>query len=401
MNWKACLSRRTAEMRRSAVRELLKLATRPEVISFAGGLPAPELFPVEEVRAATVEVLRERPAAALQYGETEGVAELRDWVAARYSSPGRPLDRRHVLITSGGQQALDLLGRVLLDEGDVVLVENPTYLALLGAWRPLGVHFSACPASGEPPEPDEPNEGLCPKVAYLIPNFQNPTGRTLSRVHREQWVAWLHRRGVACIEDDPYGELRYSGEALPSLFELEAGADREARAGIADAWHVAQTGTFSKVLAPGLRVGWVVGPIELIDPLVRAKQSMDLHTSTLTQHVVLELIRRGVLGHQRDRLRTAYRERRDAMLGALAAHFPREAAWTVPEGGMFIFVTLPEGFDATELLGRALSRGVAFVPGADFHLGELGRNTLRLCFSNSSPDRIAAGIRCLGDVVRR
>lgn len=345
-------------MRRSAIRELLRCTRQPEMISFAGGLPAPEMFPLEEVRGAA----KALNASALQYGETEGVAELRDWVAQRFNRP-----RENVLIVSGAQQGLDLLGRVLLNEGDPVEVENPTYLALLSAWRPLGVRFVR-------------EHG---KIAYTVPNYQNPQGTTLDLAQRRA----LLDRGIGIIEDDPYRELCFEGEPLPTLLELDRGEN------------VIHVNTFSKVLAPGLRVGWVIGPEAVIEKLVQAKQAVDLQTSTFNQLLILELLRSGIWERQIPRLRATYRERRDVMLAALEKHFPEEATWTRPVGGMFLMVHLPPDMNAAELLPACLENNVAFVPGEEFHIDGTGQNTMRLNFSNAKPERIEEGIRRLAGVI--
>ncbi len=380
-------------MRRSAVRELLKLTLRPDLISFAGGLPAPELFPVEALAEAARVVLRDRPGAALQYGETEGVGELRDWIAARHSTSSRPLTRENVLIASGAQQGLDLIGRIFLNSGDRVAVQNPTYLALLSAWRPLGVDFVPFyPGNAESDDP-APSWGLRgARFAYVLPEFRNPTGESLTLRERRRFLEDLAASDALAVEDDPYGDLRYSGDELPSLFELEArefgGEER-----------ILRTGTFSKILAPGLRVGWVLAAAPVIDRLTLAKQALDLHTSTMSQHLVLELVRRGVLEGQRERLRGAYRERRDAMLAALEERLPSTVTWTRPEGGMFVFVTLPEGCDTSALLPVAVRHGVAFVPGGEFHVDGTGRNTMRLNFTHAAPERIREGVRRLAEAL--
>lgn len=385
-------------MRRSAVRELLKLTRRPGMISFALGLPPCELFPVEEVRAAADAVLARHGGDALQYSETEGLPELRDWVAARFSRLGLNLTRANVLMVSGSQQALDLIGRVLLNEGDRVIVENPTYLALLGAWRPLGVKFLAAPCDAEGIRVEElaPLLARQPKLLYTTPNYQNPQGTTMSLPRRAVLVDLLARHNVGLIEDDPYGELRYEGGPLPELLALDA-VDAARRGGGSNVIYV---GTFSKVLAPGFRVGWVIAPEKVADKLVVAKQAADLHTGTFSQHIIHQLLRQGVLDRQIQILRRACRERRDAMLAALARHFPHDATWTKPAGGMFLMVTLPKEFDAASLLERAIPQGVAFAPGADFHLDGQGRNTLRLNFSNCPPEQIEEGLRRLGSLLK-
>ena len=398
MKWQPLFAERTAQMRRSTVRELLKVTARPGMISFAGGIPAPELFPVKEIAQAAAAVLQHHGEQALQYGETEGVTGLRDWIAARFSRPHFQVRRENVMIVTGSQQALDLIGKVFLDAGNRVLVENPTYLAMLSAWRPLMPAFVPVPSDAE---------GVCAdrlppllkrgaKLIYLVPNFQNPQGATLSLSRRRRLVELLRKSQTILIEDNPYGELRYTGEPLPHLLELDAanGSGGELETG------VIHLGTFSKVLAPGLRVGWVIAPAEVIDKLVQAKQAADLHTSTLCQHVILEVIRRGALDRQIPRLREAYGLRRDSMLAALDAHFPAGTTWTRPDGGMFLLATLPAHIEAADLLKHALARNVAFVPGNDFHLDGQGRNTLRLNFSNATPERIAEGVKRLGAVLR-
>jgi 2-aminoadipate transaminase len=392
IDWTRRFARRARHMKPSALRQLLKVTSRPGMISFAGGLPAAELFPLDRVEAAVQAVLRRLGGRALQYGETEGVAELREWVACHYSTGALQLTPENVLITAGAQQALDLAGRVLLDEGDRVIVENPTYMAALLAWQPSGAVFVPIAADAGGMKVDElrPLLDQQPKMAYLIPNFQNPTGVTLERGRRQLLIDTVQGRGVALFEDDPYAQLRYEGQPLPSLLEL----DRPPDAG----GHVIQAGTFSKTLMPGLRVGWVIGPRQVIERMGRAKQAMDLHTATFNQHLALELVNTGYLEDVIPALRRAYRERRDVMLDSLQRHFPTGSRWTAPEGGMFIFVTLPDGIAAGDLLPRALERNVAFVPGEEFHLDGAGQNTMRLNFTKPSVPEIVAGISRLAEV---
>ncbi len=385
MDWNKLLAGRTSLMRRSAVRELLRLVNRPGMISFAGGLPAPELFPVDEIRAAADRLLEKHGPVVLQYGETEGVAELRDWVAQSLSRPGLALSRDQVLITTGSQQGLDLIGRVLIDPDDKVAVENPTYLAALSAWRPWQPHLLplACDDDGLTPEAITSLPSLRPKFLYTIPNFQNPTGVTLSLERRREMITAMAGSGTLIVEDDPYGELRYRGQALPGLLELAGGPEPQ----------LLRLGSFSKVLAPGLRVGFVVGPAVLIEKLALAKQALDLHTATFNQWLVLELLRNGVVDRNLPRLRAAYGERCSAMLDALEKNLAGAATWTRPEGGMFVFARLGKGVSARELLAKAVERGVAFVPGAEFHVDGTGEETLRLNFSHASPEKIREGIK--------
>jgi 2-aminoadipate transaminase len=400
MNWNTRFSRRTQKMKRSAVREILKVTSRPEIISFAGGLPAAELFPIPQVQKAVAAVFKRVGSRSLQYAETEGMAELREWLAQRYSRPGLKISPENILITSGAQQGLDLIGRVLLDRNDRVLVENPTYLALLSAWRPWDAKFVAVPSDREGMRVetlDAVTSGRTSKVMYLVPNFQNPQGTTLALRRRKRLVNWLRKHEVALVEDDPYGELRYSGEPVPSLFDLDA---RNTRDGGLDS-HVIRTGSFSKVLMPGLRVGWVMAATPVIDKLVQAKQAADLHTSSLSQLIASELVRNGFLDTFIPLLQKTYCERRDTMLAALGRHLSGMATWTEPEGGMFLMVNLPKGIDAAKLLPLALEQKVAFVPGEEFHLNGQGRNTLRLNFSNSKPEAIETGIERLAKVLKQ
>jgi 2-aminoadipate transaminase len=376
---------------------LLKVTSRQDVISFAGGLPAAELFQVGRVKEAVAAVLGRVGGKSLQYGETEGVAGLRDWIAQQFSRPGFQVKRENVLITSGAQQALDLVGRVVLDPGNRVAVENPTYLALLSAWRPLGVEFVPVPSDADGMRVETLPKLPKPKLIYLVPNFQNPQGTTLCRERRNDLVNWCRTHEVALLEDNPYGELRYSGHPLPHLFELDATFSPSS--GLETG--VIYTGTFSKILMPGLRVGWTIAPKEVIDKLVQAKQAADLHTSTLCQYIALELISKGFLDEFLPVLRKAYRERRDVMLAALEKHFPEGALWTRPDGGLFLLVTLPIKMDAAELLDKALQQNVAFVPGEEFHLHGEGKSTMRLNFSNASPERIRVGIEKLGRLCRQ
>jgi len=300
-----------------------------------------------------------------------------------------------VLTTSGAQQALDLIGRVLLEAGDRVVVENPAYLALLSAWRPLGVEFLPIPSDAEGMRTMELARVLekRPKLIYVTPNFQNPQGTTLAVERRVQLLQRAREYAVGIVEDNPYGELRYGGEHLPTLIELELAGSSGAGPNA-----IIYAGTFSKVLMPGLRVGWAIGPEDIIERMVQAKQAADLHTSSLSQWVVLELLRAGVLKEFVPVLVDNYRQRRDAMLEALERYFPPRISWTRPDGGMFLQVRLPHGMDATSLLPLALQRGVAYVPGEEFHLNGEGRNTLRLNFSNATPPRIEIGIKRLADL---
>jgi 2-aminoadipate transaminase len=395
MDWTERFAKRTATMKKSAIRELLKVGNRPGMISLAGGLPAPELFPIAEVEAATQRVLREHGRKALQYGETEGLAALRDWLAEKFSTATVKLKRTNVLITTGAQQGLDLLGRVLLEDADKVIVENPTYLTTLMAWRPWGVEFLAAPTDAEGMRVDELRPLLAqkPKVIYAQPNFQNPSGITLNMARRKKLVELARETKTPVVEDNPYGELWYDQEPLTSLFELDASSSG---AGELQS-NIVYLGTFSKVLAPALRVGWTIADEALIDKMALAKQAADLQSSTFNQYIALEMVQRGL---DVAKLRTTYRERRDAMLEALKKHFPNGATWNRPAGGLFLWVTLPERIDAMALLPKAVEKNVTFVPGEDFHADHSGKNTIRLNFSNAGIDDIHAGIERLGGVIK-
>lgn len=398
MNWNSRFAQRTQCMKRTAVRELLKITSRPEIISFAGGLPAAELFPVARVKEAVQKVLERKGAQSLQYSETEGLPALRDWIAAHLSRGQLKLRRENVLVTSGAQQALDLIGRVFLDSGDVVAVENPTYLALLSAWRPFGARFLAAPSDADGVDVDALGQILGahrPKLTYLVPNFQNPQGTTLTAPRRAKLMELLREHDALVVEDNPYGDLRYSGETLPNLLEFDAAAPLTQ--GLQG--RVIYTGTFSKVLMPGLRVGWVVAAPEVIEKLVQAKQAADLHSSTLCQHIALQLLEEGFLHNFVPLLQNAYRQRRDLMLAALEQHFTGKASWTRPDGGMFLLVTLPKEINTSALFSKALQLGVAYVPGEEFHLDGQGTNTMRLNFSNARPEQIPPGLTRLAQVI--
>ncbi len=377
----------------SAIRALSKqLAQRPDVVSFAGGMPAPETFPREAFARAFDAVLSRDGNAALQYGPTDGYAPLREWIAARLSTPTARIAPGSVLLTSGSQQGLDLLGKVLLEEGDTVAVETPTYLGALQALSQYGPRYLELPCDdgGLDPAlltgPLAAAAGAC-KFLYTIPTFQNPTGRTLSPARREALVAACRRAGLPIVEDDPYGALDHAGREHATLL----GRDAE---------RVVHLGSFSKVLSPGIRLGYVVSPPALTRRLEQAKQASDLHTSTLLQRVVFEIIKDGFLDTHVQAARTLYARQAGAMETALRAHLGGRAQWTAPAGGMFLWLRLPRGMDAEGLLEAALNAGVAYVPGAPFFAGTPDPATLRLCFSTAGPDAIERGAAALGRVVR-
>lgn len=385
-------SERAKQLTSSAIREILKVTERPEVISFAGGLPAPGGFPVEVVQAAFDKVLVTNDRAALQYGPTEGYAPLRQWVADDLNAAGANVTADQILIVSGSQQALDLLGKVLIDKDSPILVEDPSYLGALQSFSLYQPKYVPIPTDdgGLVPEAITAELAEGARFLYALPNFQNPTGRTLNLERRKALVRQAAQFGVPIIEDDPYGELRYAGEPQPGLLALagECGAT------------VIRLGTFSKVLAPGLRLGYIAAPRNIINKLVQAKQATDLHTPTLTQMAVYEVVKTGFLAEHLPRVREIYRVQGRCMLEAIEREFPASVSWTKPEGGMFIWVTLPEHIDSTKLLAQAVEQNVAFVPGGPFYAGTPRQNTLRLSFATVPEAKTREGIAILGKLLK-
>ena len=399
--WDHRYAHRTQRMGSSAIRELLKLTERPDIISFGGGLPAPEIFPVEEFAAACERVLLLYGAQALQYSTTEGYLPLREQIARHTARYGIEVTPDNILITSGSQQALDLLGKIFINRGDHVLVESPTYLGALQAWNAYGAQYVSVPIDKQGMNTDYLDEALRigPKFIYVLPNFQNPSGVTLSLERRQLVVELADRYGVPIIEDDPYGQLRFEGEHLPSVVSLD---DRYRNShGACYHGNVIYISTFSKILSPGLRLAWVIAPAEVIRKLVQAKQGTDLHTATFNQLVAHEVSRGGFLDQHIHLIRKTYKDRRDVMLAAMDRYFPPEVDWTQPAGGLFLWGTMPEYLDAADVLKLAVERKVAFVPGEPFHANGGGHNTMRLNFSNASPEMIMEGIHRLGDVLHQ
>jgi 2-aminoadipate transaminase len=399
--WTDRFAHRTERMTSSVIRELLKLLEDPEIISFAGGLPAPEVFPLERIEEATRRVLREQGAQALQYGPTEGYRPLRDLLVRHMGRYGIKVGAENVLITTGSQQGLDLIGKLLLNPADRVAVEDPTYMGAIQAFTSYQARYLTVSLDEEGMRTDLLEEALraAPKFVYVLPNFQNPAGVTLSLERRRRLVEMAAHYGTPIVEDDPYGQLRYEGDHLPSLVKLDAELHGCANGERSFRGAVIYLGTLSKTLAPGLRIGWVVAPAEVAGRLVQMKQGADLHSSTFAQVIAYEVARGGFLdGHVRT-IREVYGARRGAMLASLQRHMPAGVRWTRPQGGLFLWVTLPGGMDAAEILPRALAAKVAFVPGGAFHARGGGANTFRLNFSYSPPEVIEEGIRRLGQVL--
>jgi 2-aminoadipate transaminase len=386
IQWK--FSERAQQLQSSFIREILKITQRPEIISFAGGLPSPATFPVERMKQAFDKVLTENGKVALQYGPTDGYGPLREWIANSLSTGGAKIVPEQILMVSGSQQALDLLGKVLVDEGSRVLVETPSYLGALQAFSVYRPEFKSVATDEHglvPSSIDAVAEGA--RMLYSLPNFQNPTGRSLSVERRVELVETCARLGLPLIEDDPYGALSYKGEPMPKMVAMNPDG-------------VIYMGSFSKVLTPGIRLGYVCAPLPLVRRLELAKQAADLHTAQLTQMVVHEVVKDGFLEQHIPTIRTLYGNQCQAMLDAMDEHFPEGVSWTRPEGGMFIWVTLPKHIDSMKLLDQSLAAKVAFVPGAPFYANEPETNTLRLSFVTVPPERIREGIAILGKLIK-
>ena len=386
---------RTRAMRSSAMRDLMAVTARPEVISLAGGLPDTSTFPPQTFAAQMTRIAQESAAEALQYGPTEGFRETVDCILQVMGAEGMLPDPEDVIVTTGGQQAIDLIGKTLIDPGDAVICEAPTYPGAI----PVFCSYQAdviqveCDAEGMRIEELEgvleklSAEGRRPKFVYSVPSFQNPAGVTMSLERRRRLVELARQRELLVVEDNPYGLLRFGGEALPPLYQLDGGD------------FVIYVGTFSKILSPGIRLGWAVAPPPVMEKVVLGKQASDLCTSTLTQYFVREYFAAGSWREYVESLVEIYRCRRDAMVDALRRHFPPQATWTEPEGGLFIWATLPDYIDTGDLLAKALRDDVAFVPGQAAYVDGRGRSSMRLNFSAVGEDEIREGIRRIGKVV--
>ncbi len=387
MSFDWTMARRAERLNPSTIREILKITEKPGIISLAGGLPSADTFPVSAMIEATAHVLEDAPREALQYAASEGFAPLREWVAGELVGQGLEIDASQVLITTGSQQGLDLVGKVLIDPGSRVAVEQPTYLGALQAFAPYEAEFQPIEGDDDGPLPEALAAARGARFLYLLPNFQNPSGRCLSAARRDALAAAVREIGLPVVEDNPYGDL---------WFEAPPPAPMSARLGD----QAIYLGSFSKVLAPGLRLGYLVAPEAIYPKLLQAKQAADLHTPGFNQRVVYQVIKDGFLKRHVPTIRERYRVQRDAMRAALQAHMPAGCHWNAPLGGMFFWVELPPALDATALLPLAVEAGVAYVPGATFFAHQPRANTLRLSFVTVPPETITRGVALLAQVLK-
>jgi 2-aminoadipate transaminase len=377
-------------LKSSIIREMLKDASKPGVINFGGGLPAPELFPIDEIQQACVRVLSNYGPESMQYTLTTGVPLLKQFLAKRISTAGCEFSPDSIQITGGSQQGLDVVGRIFIEPGSVVLTEEPTYVGALQAFSFYQARFASVKTDQCGMLPDDLEKKINehkPVFIYLVPDFQNPSGITMSGPRREEVVALSKKYDIPIVDDNPYGELRYSGESVPSLKVL--GGE-----------HVIQLGTFSKTISPGLRIGWIAAHPEFISICERMKQACDLHTNTFSQYVVYEFAKDGALDRHIEVIKKAYQKRRDIMLQALRENFNDGTTWTEPKGGLFLWLKLANGASASELLPQALKAGIAFVPGKYFYSERPDDSTMRLNFCNATEENIVEGIKRLAAVVK-
>ena len=388
---KSIISDNAKNMRRSAIRDLLKMATRPDVISFGGGFPDITAFPVDQLKEVVMEVLEENALQALQYGETLGVKELREVLAQRYRDQGMEVTYENFIITTSSQQAIDMLCQLLINPGDTLVCGLPSYLGALQAFyahraNPVGI-----------PKDEELHSvvralvtaGKKPKFIYAIPDFQNPSGVTMDMEQRNNVLEVAREFDLLVVEDSPYREIRFSGEPMPLIYSL----DKEERTVL--------LGTFSKTFVPGFRLGWIMAPVNIIERLEIVKQSMDLCAPVFNQFIAARFMKKGYYDKNIERVKINYRNKRDSMIAAFEKYMPQGVTWTNPEGGLFLFVTLPEGYDSTELFKIAVKENVAFVIGEAFHCDGSGKNTLRINFSYMEESRAEEGIRRLAGAIGR
>ncbi len=377
---------------KSFIREILKVTEDPKIISFAGGLPNPKFFPVKEIANASLKVLEENGENVLQYSTTEGYLPLREYIAERYRKKnGLKVDPDEILITNGSQQGIDLIGKIFLDKGDQIVIERPGYLGAIQAFSMYEPIFQSIPLLDDGIDTDlleRTFRGNRIKLFYAVPNFQNPSGITYSRQRRRDVANILKKHDAIFVEDDPYGKLRFIGEDLPSI-----------RAYLED--NIILLGSFSKIITPGLRLGWVCAKKDIMERIIVAKQASDLHSNYLSQRIVYQYLIDNDIDKHILKIRDAYKKRRDLMVSMIAEYFPEEIKYTKPEGGMFLWITLPEGISSLDLFDLAIKENVAFVPGKAFYVDGGGSNTLRLNFSNSDEEKIEEGIKRLANIIKK
>lgn len=386
-------AKRMSYIKASEIREILKVTEQEDVISFAGGLPAPELFPIDEINKVTQIVLKEAGTKALQYTTTEGYAPLREWIAKRMNEGlGTTFDKDNILITHGSQQGLDLSGKVFLDEGDIVLCESPTYLAAISAFKAYGCGFVEIPTDKDGMRMDVLEDVLNKtkniKLIYVIPTFQNPTGKTWSLERRKKLAELSSKYSIVVVEDNPYGELRFEGEHLPSIKSFDK------------VGNVLCTGSFSKIFCPGFRIAWIAGDKEIIRKYVLVKQGTDLQCNTIAQMTIAEYLKRYDIDKHIKKIVEVYKKRRDIAIECIERYFPDNIKFTRPKGGLFTWIELPEGISARKVLEKCLDRKIAFVPGGSFFPIENRENTLRINYSNMPEDKIEEGLKIMGEVVK-
>jgi len=388
-NW--IYSKRSVRMKSSVIRELLKVTKKPGVISFGGGLPAPELFPAKEISEIATKILKENPGNALQYGTTEGYPPLREGLAKRMKTIGVDCDPDQILITGGSQQGLDIIGRVFLDVGSPIITSRPTYLGAIQAFNAYNPEYLTLPSDENGMVVDGLEEMVkknSPRIIYLVPTYQNPDGRTIPEDRRKEILRIAEEYNVPVIEDDPYSELCFEGSIPEHMISMAPE-------------NVILLGTFSKLLAPGLRIAWAITPKGYCyDRFVKMKQGMDLHTNTFGQHIIAEFLKTGVLDSHLKKIKEEYARRRNTMVECMHKYFPEDVTFTEPTGGLFLWVTLPEKINTTELLPTAVEKLVAYVPGSAFYPGGGGHNTMRLNYSFSSSEKIEEGIKRLGKLFK-
>ncbi|MFZ5944400.1 MAG: PLP-dependent aminotransferase family protein [Bacillota bacterium] len=383
---------RLKNMSGNVIREILKLIQQPDMISFGGGMPSSDAFPMDEVKEIISEIIGSADTNILQYSSSEGYQPLREFIAGWLGEKGIRATADEVLILSGSQQGIDLAAKAFLNTGDKVIVENPTYLAALQIFKTYEAQFTIAEVDSEGVSIDSLKQALskeqdAAKLLYLVPTFQNPTGLTMSETRRKEVINLVKDYNITVVEDDPYGSLNYTGESIPALKSFDQNGQS------------VYLGSFSKIISPGLRVGYAVAPKEILNKMIIGKQATDVHTSNLSQMIVYEFCKRGLLEPHINKIIAAYKEKRDLMLKCMEEYFPAEVTWTKPAGGLFIWARLPEGVSSTDLLQQAVKEKVAFIPGNSFYATGGGENTIRLNFSNASKADIEKGIQKLGGVI--